>query len=273
MAQPLQFFDSLAHITPDGTWLGTNRHDARQARLMQELSRCAPARACLVAIAGFIENKTVLRAAREHPDQLVPIGSFNPVACADDAEIRGQVTRLVAEGFSGLKLHPRLNGYDPLDPKVGLAIRAAGERGLIVFLDTLFRQADWGTRWAPDVVDALAAQCPSTSIIALHGGGSALLPMSEVVAAHANLVLDLSFTLFRYAGSSIDDDLRFLLRTFDRRMIVGSDFPEYLPCDTCARIEELSVGLDPVKRENVLSANLAKLIATAQAAKQGRASS
>src|SRR6202035_2946647 len=96
-------------------------------------------------------------------------------------------------------------------------------------------------------------------------GGSQVLAVSEVVAAHPNLVLDLSFTLHRYAGSSVDDDLRFLLRTFDRRMIVASDFPESEPLATRDRVHQLCEGLDPAKPANVLSANLERLLAHWQA--------
>jgi predicted TIM-barrel fold metal-dependent hydrolase len=265
------FFDSLTHVTADGTWLGATRHDARRERLLAELDRCNPSRACLVAIAGVIDNETVLDAARRHPDRLVPVGSINPAEFAREGEITAAVAELATAGFAGLKLHPRLNGYDPLHMKVVRALRAAGEQGLIVFLDTLFRQPGRATRNAPDLIDALAVAAPQTTIILLHGGGSQVLAVSEVVAAHAHLVLDLSFTIHRFAGSSVDDDLRFLLRTFDRRIVVGSDFPEYEPLATRDRVCELAHGLDPVKAANVLAANLERLLAPWQAKRNGRA--
>src|ERR1700690_4260869 len=74
----ISFFDSLTHITADGSWLGNTRRDARRERLLTELEQCAPARACLVAIAGVIANEIVLDTARQHPEQFVPIGSINP---------------------------------------------------------------------------------------------------------------------------------------------------------------------------------------------------
>jgi predicted TIM-barrel fold metal-dependent hydrolase len=265
----VSFFDSLTHITADGSWLGTTRYDARCERLLTELDRCAPARACLVAIAGVIDNQTVLDAARQHPEHFVPIGSINPVTAGSEREIAEAVTQLGTQGFAGLKLHPRLNGYDPLDAKVVWALRAAGDRGLVVFLDTLFRQPGRATPSAPDVIDALAVAAPHTNIVLLHGGGSQVLAVSEVVAAHANLVLDLSFTIHRFSGSSVDEDLRFLMRTFDRRMIVGSDFPEYEPLATRDRVLELSRGLDSGKPANVLVANLERLLTGRRSAGAG----
>ncbi len=255
------FFDSLTHITADGSWRGSNRYDARLERLLGESDRAHSSRACLVAIAGLIDNDTVLEAARAHPDRFVPVGGINPVDCKGEQDVRSAVARLAAAGFRGMKLHPRLNEYDPLDEHAVAAIRAAGENRLVVFLDTLFRQPNRATRAAADVVDSLAVRCPKASIVLLHGGGSQVLEMSEVVTAHPNLTLDISFTVLRYAGSSVDHDLRYLLRTFDRRTVVGSDFPEYLPLETRTRIETLTEGLDPVKRENVLAGNLSRLFA------------
>jgi predicted TIM-barrel fold metal-dependent hydrolase len=267
------FFDSLTHVTADGSWLGRTDCDARVERLIAELDRCTPggtgglpasvssARACLVAIAGVIDNHIVLDTAKAHSDRFVPIGSLNPALFDNETEIADVVAQLASQGFAGLKLHPRLNGYDPLHMKVVRALRAAGEQGLVVFLDTLFRQPGRATRNAPDMVDALAVAAPHTQIILLHGGGSQVLAVSEVVAAHAKLTLDLSFTIHRFAGSSVDDDLRFLMRTFDRRMVVGSDFPEYEPLTTRDRVLDLCAGLEPIKAANVLSANLERLLA------------
>ena len=268
-ASAVSFFDSLTHVTADGSWLGSTRYDARCERLLAELERCGPARACLVAIAGVIENATVLDAARRHPERFVPIGSLNPATFDSEREIADAVAQLAAGSFAGLKLHPRLNGYDPLHVKVIRALRASGDAGLIVFLDTLFRQPGRATRNAPDLVDALAVSAPHTQMILLHGGGSQILAVSEVVAVHANLVLDLSFTIHRFSGSSVDDDLRFLMRTFDRRMVVGSDFPEYEPLATRDRVYKLCEGLDPVKSANVLVANLQRLLVPWEA-KHGR---
>jgi predicted TIM-barrel fold metal-dependent hydrolase len=265
----VSFFDSLTHVTADGTWLGSTRYNASCERLLAELERCDPAKACLVAIAGVIDNEVVLDAARRNPERFVPIGSLNPATFDSDREVADALGQLATQGFAGLKLHPRFNGYDPLHMKVIRALRAAGDAGLIVFLDTLFRQPGRATRNAPDLIDALAVAAPQTQMILLHGGGAQVLAVSEVVAVHANLVLDLSFTIHRFSGSSVDDDLRFLMRTFDRRMVVGSDFPEYEPLATRDRVYKLCEGLDPVKSANVLVANLQRLLVPWEA-KHGR---
>ncbi len=50
--------DSLTHVTPDGRWFNTS-HDAREARLLQEMDAAGVERAVVVALAGFIPNEFV----------------------------------------------------------------------------------------------------------------------------------------------------------------------------------------------------------------------
>jgi predicted TIM-barrel fold metal-dependent hydrolase len=255
----MTFFDSLVHATADGSWLGGDRYDASRERLIAEMDRAGVERACLVAIADHVDNDTVATFAREAPDRFVPVGSLNPARLRDVSAVRKPVADIAKTGFAGLKLHPRLNGYDPLDDRAVAAIRSAGEEGLVVFLDTLFRQKSVATVHPADVADQLAVRCPHTRIVLLHGGGSALLQMADVVAAHPNLVLDLSFTLLRYQGSSLDADLKYVFRMLDRRTVVGSDFPEYTPAEVLARFRELAGDIAEEKQANMLHKNLSEL--------------
>lgn len=254
-----RFFDSLVHVTADGRWLGGDRYDASLGRLLREMERGGCGRACLVAIADYQDNATVIDVTRNHPKLFVPIAGFNPAHCGDSHQITKGVAALAGQGFAGIKLHPRLNRYDPLDPRALAAVEAAGRHGLVVFLDTLFRQPDRATQHPADVIDAVAHAGTGTRIVLLHGGGAHLLEMFEMVRMHANLILDVSFTLMRYAGSSIDLDIRFLCQALDQRLTVGSDFPEYVPADARARIAGLAEGVASDKLDNILFRNLERL--------------
>lgn len=258
----MTFFDSLVHATADGSWLGGAKYDASRDRLIREMDAAGVNRACLVAIADHVDNDTVAGIARQNPEKFIPIGSLNPSRLRDVAAVRKPVSDIAKAGFAGLKLHPRLNGYDPLDDRAVAAVRSAGEEGLVVFLDTLFRQKNVPTIHPPDIADHVAVRCPHTRIVLLHGGGSALLQMADVVAAHPNLTLDLSFTLLRYQGSSLDADLRYVFRMLDRRTIIGSDFPEYTPSEVLARFRELAGELPEEKQANMLHKNLTELFST-----------
>ena len=247
----MPFFDSLVHTTPDGTWLGGTRYDAGVERLIADMTAAGVDRACLVAIADFIDNQHVLDVASRHPQRFVPIGSINP-ASFKQSEVGDAVMQIAQQGFAGLKLHPRLNEYDPLDPRCLDAIRTAGQQGLVVFLDTLFRQRTVTTRHPLDVIDQVAIECPDTQIVLLHGCGAALLELTELVRLHPQLMLDLSFTLLKYRGSSLDLDLRYALSQLDQRVVVGSDFPEFLPSEasgTRQRVDGKVARREATKRD------------------------
>lgn len=255
----MKYFDSLVHATPDGNWLGGDRYDASLDRLLFQMDEASVERACLVAIADFADNETVARFTRDYPDRFVPVGSINPGKLADVKAVKKEVEVLAGEGFKGLKLHSRLNEYDPLDDRSIAAIQAAGRVGMVVFLDTLFRQRKLATRPAADIVDKIALSCPDTKIILLHGGASAMLEVFEIVRMHSNLILDLSFTILRYAGSSLDLDMRFICENLDQRVTFGSDFPEYAPKTAIARFEILTDGLPEGKLNRIRFENLAAM--------------
>jgi predicted TIM-barrel fold metal-dependent hydrolase len=217
--------------------------------------------ACLVAIAGHVPNADVQHVTRLHPDRFIPVGSINPASANSTEQAEQQIGQLADQGFAAVKLHPRLNEYDPLDERCLAAIRAAGEHELPVFLDTLFRQPGRVTRHPADVIDHIAKTCPRTSIVLLHSAGPSMLELFELGRMHAHLLLDLSFALLRYKGSSLDLDMRFLCEQLDQRVVFGSDFPEYLPTRARQRMLELTDGLPDTKRENVFFRNLERLFA------------
>lgn len=258
----MKLFDSLTHVTRDGSWLGERTFDASLQRLLSEMDAGNAYRSCLVSIADFVDNEVIIESARAYPDRFVPIAGLNPRVLPTTRRIEAVLKQLKAEGFAGIKLHPRLNGYDPLDAKCIAAIDAAGEQGLVVLLDTLFRQRGLATRHAPDVIDCLAAACPETKMLLLHGTGPTMMELYEIVRCNDNLMLDLSFTMMRYRGSSrLDADMNFLFKSTDQLVTIGSDFPECTPTTMLQRFTELAQGVEPHRIDNISHGNLDRLFA------------
>ena len=86
-----------------------------------------------------------------------------------------------------------------------------------------------------------------------------MMEMAEVVRVHASLVLDLSFTMLHYAGSSLDADLRWVMERLDQRTVIGSDMPEHTPVEAFARAERVADGLSADKWANIAYRNLQRL--------------
>lgn len=257
----MQLFDSLTHITADGSWMGERRYDASLNRLRRDMDAAGVGRACLVTIADYGDNEVTMAAARAQPQRFVPIAGMNPRTLPTIRRVEAVVAELAAQGFAGIKLHPRLNGYDPLEDKCLAVLEAAAEHGLVIFLDTLFRRRGLATTNAPDTIDYLANACPDTNVLLLHAAGPQMLELFEIVRANPNLMIDFSFTMMRYTGSRLDEDMRYLFQTTDQLATIGSDFPEYSPAEILARFRHLSAGLDPHRIENITHRNLERLFA------------
>jgi uncharacterized protein len=261
-------FDSLTHVTPDGRWFETE-FNASEANLLEQIDRSGIQRAVVVALAGHIENDFVLNVCERHPERLIPCASFNPAAYASPAEARAKLKlEICGNSYKALKLHPRLNRYDPLDPRCSAILEevASLEQPIPIWLDTLFYYRG-GTLKKPlvDTIHELVGRFPSLIFVLLHGGGSWILQVAEAIRDCPNAFLDISFTLQRYKNSSIAADLRYLVSTFDRRLIFGSDFPEVNIVSALATFRELSDGIAPEKCANVLGANLNRIFGMEQA--------
>jgi predicted TIM-barrel fold metal-dependent hydrolase len=257
--QVMRFFDSLVHATEDGTWLGGTTYDASIDRLVQEMDRAGVERACLVGIADHASNVDVSKFAQLYPDRFVPIAGFNPAQLIGESDVMPALADLVRAGFAGIKLHPRLNHYDPLDPRCLATVDAAGDLGLAVFLCTLCHQRDRHVPGIVEIVDKLATRPSHARLVLLHGGGTSMLDLFEIVRIHPQLLLDLSFSIVRYAGSSLDLDLGYLVSNLDQRVVLGSDFPQYVPAQALARFESIGLRLSADKRANILHGNLDRL--------------
>jgi predicted TIM-barrel fold metal-dependent hydrolase len=252
------YFDSLVHVTSDGKWFET-AHDASVERLLRNLEEAAPARACVVGIAGFnMADDFVMSVCRKHSELLVPVAGVEPGAFASSREARAHLTGLSKAGFRAVKVHPAFSGIDLSDARVHALMDAAAETGMPVFLCTYLRSSRYRPSAPPlDLVHDLVRRHPETWMLLLHGGTTEVLAFSDLVRGADRLLLDLSFTLLRYRNSSLDPDLRYVLETLDRKCTVGSDFPEYRPSDARSRVLELMEGLPPHKIRNVLHDNLA----------------
>jgi predicted TIM-barrel fold metal-dependent hydrolase len=255
----IPIFDTLAHPTLSGRWLDSGK-DAGFDRLAASLDGAGYLGAAAVGIWGVEDyaDEAFIRQCRGHP-ALVPVAGFNP---AHTNSTSSEMQRLRALGYKAIKIHPRFTGMELTGPKLGETLSAAGEHGLLVFLCTY---QHCGIERYPSedpffsLVRALKA-APRARVVLLHGGDVQLLRYAELVRFNANLILDLSLTIMKYAGSSLDADLAFLFREFDQRICIGSDHPEYSHQDLRMRFEGFASAIARDKAENIAFRNIMAFI-------------
>jgi predicted TIM-barrel fold metal-dependent hydrolase len=258
----IPIFDALAHPTLTGRWLDSGK-DAEFDTLAASLDGAGYLGAAAVGIwgvEGYADDAFIQR-CRKHR-ALVPVAGFNP---AHTDSLASEMQRLRALGYEAIKIHPRFTGMELTGPKLGQTLAAAAEHDLRVFLCTY--QHGTIERYPCEdpffsLVRALKA-APRAKVVLVHGGDVQLLRYAELVRFNPNLLLDLSLTIMKYAGSSLDADLAFLFRTFDQRLCVGSDHPEYGHGELRARFESFAAGVTRDKAENVAYRNITAFLGRA----------
>lgn len=243
------FFDSHGGLPPGPLAAGVAGYAAA-------LAAAGASEACIQALPGHAPE-AFCRALQNHPGWL-PI----PAWPSADAPVAAELDRFRRLGAVGLHLHPRACGVSPDSPLLGEILQGAAARDLVVFFCS-YGFAPAAQRLPPDPLPGLSAAmagAPGLRLVLLHGGGVDLLHHAEFVRANPGTLLDLSFTLMKYAGSSIDLDIGFLCRSFDQRLCLGSDFPDYTPAAVLARLQQLCPELPPAKLQNILGSNLRRLL-------------
>ena len=215
--------DAHVHITKDGKWFHTN-NDASLSRLLREMDQAKVDKAVLLALDSFIENDFIAKVVKQYPDRFWGIGSVNP----DNPRAIEEIMRCREDlGLVGLKLHPRLSGWDFSTPNLLPALAKAGEQRMVVVIDSfLYSRSHVPRRPIYDEIAQIAVELPTLQIIVAHAGFHEVLETSLIARVFDNIWLDFSFVVERFWGSSVQLDLQYACATLSHKIVWGSDFPE-----------------------------------------------
>jgi predicted TIM-barrel fold metal-dependent hydrolase len=255
----IALFDSLCHPTLTGGWFGRDC-DASFETLARDLREAGFARACAVGLAGHEDYDHETFAARCRTfSALVPIAGVAP---KPGPEIDRELDMVRDLNFRGIKLHPRISGFGYNDPCLAATFKAATRRSLPVFLCTYYH-ADAARYPSTDPLFAVARavkSAPETRLVLLHGGAVELMRWMQFARHIPTILFDISFTLMRYRGSSLDADIAWLFDGFQDRTCIGTDHPEYRCADVRTRFEELAARATPDAARKVGGLNLARFL-------------
>ena len=130
-------------------------------------------------------------------------------------------------GFKGLKLHPRLQGFNIDDERTIKFVRFAGELGVPVLIDAFPDGTHLMQGFDPVKYANLARKCPQTRMIWAHMGGHYVLDFMMLAKRLPNVYMDTSYSLLYYRGSSIVKNMIYSMRSMKfERIFYGSDYPD-----------------------------------------------
>ena len=207
--------------------------------------------ACAVALPAT-DPVAHARACADDPDFYYPVA---PWKSCPAAEVGPRFDELLALGYRAIKIHPRFGGPAFGSEEFAKLAEMAAASATILFVCTYpFGAAALrrGDRILEDLESSLADNA-GLRLVLLHGGGPDLLRYSEFARANREeILLDLSLTVMKYPGSSIDLDIAFLVAMFDERISFGSDYPWYSPREVGSRIASFMDSISEAKAENCL---------------------
>ena len=263
----IPLFDSLTHPTLDGTWIGAAPGKNTLPELESEMAANNVEWAFAVGMKdiGGYSLEAYADYIRSATQKVFPIAYYDFHESDTGREIVRKLENISRCGYLGIKVHPGFSRIDLRSEGLREVLREAGSRKLPVLLCTfLHRQTYHGMPCSYLDFGPLLGGLPEASkIILIHGGDVNLLALMEISRPYPNVLLDLSFTLCRYEGSSVDLDIRYLFHHYDQRICVGSDNPQFSLAQLRRRFDELAAGLDREKSNNVAHRNLQSFIGAA----------
>ena len=243
----MQITDALMHPTLNGQWIQGSGETFAQAAEQATAANLGHAFACgLPGVGGYAHE--AYWAEAEKYEIFTPIAALSetalPVALQD-------LEMIASIGFKAVKIHERLLGHFFTRKALKALFEKCIELDLIVYYCSYYCTVPqkmpeddpfWKLRYAmSDLADL--------RLVIVHGGGVRVLEYAELVRFAPNALLDLSLTMMKYRGSSVDLDLKFLATHFDRKICVGSDHPEYAVMEFRKRTEDLVDGLVAEKQQ------------------------
>ncbi|MEE9912513.1 MAG: hypothetical protein K4571_12400 [Deltaproteobacteria bacterium] len=258
----IPIFDSLTHPTINGAWIDGKMHPLNciqylSAEMGKYNIRWAFA-AGMKNIGGYDEQKFA-SFIKNNSENIFPLGFFDTQKAKSLKDTRSYLRELKHCGYAGIKIHPRLSGISLKDKMLPSMIKNASDMGFLVFMCTYFYD---NARTSPgnsiDSLYDLLFKVKDSRIIMLHSGSVRLLEMMEIARAYKNILLDLSFTMCKYAGSSLDFDIRYLFNNFDSRICIGSDSPEFDLKMLRERFQFFAEQINLEKAENIAFRNIIK---------------
>jgi predicted TIM-barrel fold metal-dependent hydrolase len=255
----MRLFDSIAHPSIDGSWLGKPHHNSFD-NLITAYKAEQVAGGCAVSL-PFIEDEQLAEFYKKCDTctavKLYPVAAFN----FTEPDFEEKIRKIKAMGYNAIKIHTRLSKLD-IDAdynKLRTVFTFCEQYNLIIFFCTYYHTNIECTPLNPlsYYLIKLLKAAPKLKIILLHGGDVNVMQMAQLARFNSNILIDLSYTFIKFRGSSVEQDIIYLMNNFDRKICFGSDYPEYSITQFKQEFIELLTNVkDANKAEYISSRNI-----------------
>ena len=192
-------------------------------------------------------NNFIYQSVQEHPDRLIGFMTLHP----DYEDIDAEVTRAIAMGLKGVKLHPDFQKFNIDDPKAFCIYESIQGR-----LPLLVHMGDFRYEYSkPSRMAKVMELFPKLDVIGAHFGGWSEWSNAAEVFQGKRLWVDTSSTMYELPPEKI----RELISLYGvDKVLFGTDYPMW---DAKDELELLScIGLSSEDLERILHANIEELL-------------
>lgn len=247
---PLLVIDSHAHVFPDKIAVKASSSigrfydlpmngDGRVESLVNRSTACGITRSVVFSTATRAEqveaiNEFIGDTIAAQPG-LTGLGTMHPGLSA--AAVRSAAGRIRTLGMKGIKLHPDFQELYPDADDMDPIFRAALDNGLCM----VFHAGDHRHPYShPARIATVAARYPELPIVAAHMGGWSQWDIAyTLLSQFRNVHVDTSSTM-RFISEA---EMVRLIRIFGAdRVLFGSDYPMWDPCDELQRFLALPLS-------------------------------
>lgn len=245
--------DCHINLSESGKWFNSNL-DASYERIVDVVDDAGIARAVLLAMPGVCTN-------RVFGSEKIDRSRFWCFGNLDFSRLEYSLDEINELKLDGVKVHPRIQnvGIDTLlemdflyqleESELPLMI-CGWQQSSTVPIETL----------SPLHIDRLAKKHPKLPIIFSHMGGYRFWDALTVARANPRVHLDCSYYLQAFQGTSLETDFYAALKTIDRKVIYGSDFPEVPVKSYLENFIQMIDGIEEVKLANIFTRNIERLM-------------
>lgn len=261
-----QLIDSLVHTGLNPVWPSAQECDISLESILTRIENEDRLSGALVQTSpwydsGFSMDLFISILSEYKGDKMiVPVFTL-PFCQSLDSAVR-IIESALQSGFRVFKIHPR---YSEFSEDISLAVlNELCKRKLFTQLCTY--QYSYGGSLTFQSTVAYASKAAEIAeknqsyVCLMHGFGTDIIKAHNVVRHAKFTILDMSMTILKYEGSSVDNDIRYLCSKFDERICIGSDFPEWNYQNLFRRIDFFLEGLSREKCDNIMSNNLVKVL-------------
>ena len=257
-----KLFDSLAHPTLSGKWDTLSKKkinvNCSFKDLHNSMRKYGIYKALAIGMSNFegYDHFKFIKECKKYKN-LKPVAGINPQKSFET--LKKEISLVKKLGFKAVKIHPRISNFDLKNKKFIKLLKLLEDKNMIVMVCT-FPQLKLGKKISYNFFDTLVDslnQTKNLKVILVHGGCTDLLKYSEFAKINNNrILLDLSLTIMRYSGSSIDKDIKYLFKNLDKIVCIGSDYPEVNYGKLKKRLKFFSKNMPKNKLENIYFKNL-----------------